>query len=196
MHEQFGSFVQRKTTLVIFWNSWWFCLPFQIEESSSLVKSRKTEIPKYSYEKQEYTPLPLPQKGIKYSAFRVIDFAFSCQNVGSVVLNFRFSTCWVFDISLFSFLCLPINIPTFLPNHKLLVFQHYTCIYIYQPSHGRSYVIIISIDWQVPNIYSYLKFIYHCVQSNTATVVWFHFRLARMDVRTQEMGTFFENFVI
>ena len=36
----------------------------------------------------------------------------------------------------------------------------------------------------------------HCVQSSTATVVWFHFRLARMDVRTREVGTFFENFVI
>jgi hypothetical protein len=37
---------------------------------------------------------------------------------------------------------------------------------------------------------------YHCVQSSTATVVWFHFRLARMDVRTREVGTFFENCVI
>ena len=36
----------------------------------------------------------------------------------------------------------------------------------------------------------------HCVQSNTATVVWFHFRLDRMDVRAREMGTFFFNFVI
>ena len=36
----------------------------------------------------------------------------------------------------------------------------------------------------------------HCVQSSTATVVWFHFRLAKKDVRTREVGTFFENFVI
>jgi hypothetical protein len=36
----------------------------------------------------------------------------------------------------------------------------------------------------------------HCVQSSTATVVWFQFRLARKDVRTREVGTFFENFVI
>ena len=33
------------------------------------------------------------------------------------------------------------------------------------------------------------------VQSSTETVVWFHFRLSRMDVRTREVGTFFENFV-
>jgi hypothetical protein len=36
----------------------------------------------------------------------------------------------------------------------------------------------------------------HCVQSSTAMVVWFHFRLARMDARTREVGTFFENVVI
>ena len=30
----------------------------------------------------------------------------------------------------------------------------------------------------------------HCVQSSTAKVVWFHFRLARKDVRTREVGTF------
>jgi hypothetical protein len=30
----------------------------------------------------------------------------------------------------------------------------------------------------------------HCVQSSTATVVWFHFRWAKKDVRTREVGTF------
>jgi hypothetical protein len=45
------------------------------------------------------------------------------------------------------------------------------------------------------HLVSYREMI-HCVQSSTATVVWFHFRLARKDVRTREVGTFFENFVI
>ena len=30
----------------------------------------------------------------------------------------------------------------------------------------------------------------HCVQTSTATVVWFHFRWAKKDVRTREVGTF------
>jgi hypothetical protein len=42
----------------------------------------------------------------------------------------------------------------------------------------------------------YFKRYNHCVQSSTATVVWFHFRLARKDVRTREVVTFFENCVI
>ena len=53
-----------------------------------------------------------------------------------------------------------------------------------------------SVSKQNVDVYMYIVIQVHCVQSSTATVVWFHFRLARMDVRTREVGTFFENCVI